>query len=394
MFRLLVRHLNIISSSRIEGEFGGVNFLRLHANVTLRHAFDKLKWAAERRQRKKISDVETSFSKFIKRKSTAIAEADWDFVTKSLTIRSRKVIEAACADFKKYTNQLVEESMSELVFAVWRVEYNDTDTDDAVTEDDSSSDSDDGDVIDIELGPNAISEAGANAISGKEAEGGSEGRKLWEKMEPFRWRRVRRVKLVLVPDEKKYVVQCSCHSSEATCLPCVHQMNVIEDPFHALQLRNLDWHPRVTNAYYYSAVVTGSARDVHLAASSRVYPHITQVIVDEWRCVKQINASNDGVPEEGQLHKNFENVLYNAGNDDDHNDNDQGPENPRKEKRAPAYNGIFADRMHQAIHGALPQNSPKWKEYCMFQKQFLAEANRMRHAVRGVGASLRKKGNT
>jgi hypothetical protein len=32
----------------------------LHANVTLRHAFDtfdKLKWAAERRQRKKISDV-------------------------------------------------------------------------------------------------------------------------------------------------------------------------------------------------------------------------------------------------------------------------------------------------------------------------------------------------
>jgi hypothetical protein len=38
MFRLVVRHLNIISSSRIEGEFGGVNFLRLHSNITLRHA--------------------------------------------------------------------------------------------------------------------------------------------------------------------------------------------------------------------------------------------------------------------------------------------------------------------------------------------------------------------
>ncbi len=30
----------------------------------------------------------------------------------------------------------------------------------------------------------------------------------------------------------------------------------------------------------------------------------------------------------------------------------------------------------------------------MFQKQFLAEAGRMRHAIRGVGASLRLKGNT
>jgi hypothetical protein len=340
--------------------------------------------------------VETSFSKFIKRKSTAITdEADWEFVTRSITIRSRKVIEAACADFKKYTNQLVEESMSDMVFAVWRVEYNDTDSVDDVTENNSSSDSDDGDDADddVELGPNAISEAGADTISGTEA-GSSEGKKLWEKIQPFRWRRVRRVKLVLVPDEKKYVVQCSCRSSEATCLPCVHQMNVIEDPFHALQLRNFDWHPRVTTAYYYSAVVTGSARDVHLAASSRVYPHITQVTVDEWRSVKQINASNDGVPEEGQLDKNFENVSCNAGNDDGHNGNDHGPENPRKDKRAPAYNGIFADRMHQAIHGVLPQNSPKWKEYCMFQKQFLAEANRMRHAVRGVGASLRKKGNT
>ncbi len=80
-------------------------------------------------------------------------------------------------------------------------------------------------------------------------------------------------------------------------------------PFHALRLRDFDWHPRVTTAYYYSAVVTGSARDVHLAASRRVYPHIPQVIVDEWRSAKQINASHDGVPEEGQLGKNFE-YLY------------------------------------------------------------------------------------
>ena len=140
-----------------------------------------------------------------------------------------------------------------------------------------------------------------------------------------------------------------------------------------------------------AAVVTGSARDVHLAASSRVYPHIPQVIVDEWRSGKQINASNDGVPEEGQLDEHFEYLSCNDGNCVD--DNDHGAENPRKEKRLPAYNGIFADRMHQAIHGILPQHSPKWKEYCMFQKQFLAEANRMRHAVRGPGTSVRMRGN-
>ena len=241
-----------------------------------------------------------------------------------------------------------------------------------------------GSRTDVELGPSAISGQEAGADDG-------EGKKSWKKMQPFRWRRVRRVKLVLVPDEKKYVVHCSCCSSEATCLPCVHQMNVIDDPFHALQLRNFEWHPRVTTAYYYSAVVTGSARDVHLAASSRVYPHIPQVIVDEWRSGKQINASNDGVPEEGQLDEHFEYLSCNDDNGVD--DNDHGAENPRKEKRLPAYNGIFADRMHQAIHGILPQHSPKWKEYCMFQKQFLAEASRMRHAVRGPGTSVRMRGN-
>ena len=98
------------------------------------------------------------------------------------------------------------------------------------------------------------------------------------------WRRVRLVKLVLVPDEKKYVVQCSCCSSEATCLPCVHQMNVIEDPFHALQLRNFDWHPRVTTAYYYSAVVSGSARDVHLAASRQSTERETSPSIQRHLC--------------------------------------------------------------------------------------------------------------
>jgi hypothetical protein len=229
---------------------------------------------------------------------------------------------------------------------------------------------------------------------GQEDESGAapgEVKKSWERMQPFRWRRVRLVKLVLVADEKKYVVQCSCCSSEATCLPCVHQMNVIEDPFHALQLRNFDWHPRVTTAYYYSAVVSGNARDVHLAASSRVYPHIPQVVVDEWRATKQMTASNDGVPKEGQLDEKFDYVSRDDFNDG--NDNDQTADNPRKEKRLPAYNGISADRMHQAIRGVLPQNSPKWKEYCIFQKEFHAEANRMRRAVSGQGVSLRTKGN-
>ena len=193
--------------------------------------------------------------------------------------------------------------MSELVFAVWRVDHNDSDSDvGELSEDEISSDSDNGDTAandadDEEHGPSAI--LGQEGETGGAAPG--EVKKSWEKMQPFRWRRVRLVKLVLVADEKKYVVQCSCCSSEATCLPCVHQMNVIEDPFHALQLRNFDWHPRVTTAYYYSAVVSGSARDVHLAASSRVYPHIPQVVVDEWRATKQMTASNDGVPKEGQL---------------------------------------------------------------------------------------------
>jgi hypothetical protein len=138
-------------------------------------------------------------------------------------------------------------------------------------------------------------------------------------------------------------------------------------------------------------MVTGTACDVHLAASSRVYPHIPQVIVDEWRSKKKITASKNGVPDEGQLDENFEPVSFNDCNDT--GDNGQAASQTRKDKRPPAYNGIFADRMHQSIHGVLPQNSPKWKEYCMFQKQFFAEVNRMRHAVPGVGASVRMRGN-
>jgi hypothetical protein len=104
-----------------------------------------------------------------------------------------------------------------------------------------------------------------------------------------------------------------------------------------------------------------------------------------------MTASNDGVPKEGQLDEKFDYVSRDDLNDG--NDNDQTADNPRKEKRLPAYNGISADRMHQAIRGVLPQNSPKWKEYCIFQKEFHAEANRMRRAVSGQGVSLRTKGN-
>jgi hypothetical protein len=85
MHRSNLRHLGIVSSSRIEGEFGAIWFLRLHANTTLRHAFEKLRWASNRRRKKKIAYVEDSLSKWVKRKSDIIDDEDWQFLVKNFT---------------------------------------------------------------------------------------------------------------------------------------------------------------------------------------------------------------------------------------------------------------------------------------------------------------------
>lgn len=48
--------------------------------------------------------------------------------------------------------------------------------------------------------------------------------------------------------------------------------------------------------------------------------------------------------------------------------------------------------MQQAIESALPNNSPVWHEYCLYQKKFLEKVNRMHHNTAGQGTKLRKRG--
>jgi hypothetical protein len=125
-----------------------------------------------------------------------------------------------------------------------------------------------------------------------------------------------------------------------------------------------------------------------------VYPHIPQVMVEEWRNLHEHSASTDGVPEECQLDSNFDPVFETRHDDDGHHgaDFDASSAEHRKSNRPPAYNANFAQRMHQTIEGRLPANSPLWKDYCMFQKDFFEQINRMSHESAGVGASARKRG--
>ena len=389
MYRIAMRHLNIKSSSRIEGEFGAVWSLKLHANTTLRLAFEKLRWAAQRRRRRKLSEVEGSFSRWLKRKSAVVTDdEDWQFLVKHVTSFYRKKIESVVAQVTKYKNQLVEAAVNELVFAVWRVDYDDDNSEPDDEHDCEEYDSDsDKDVDDeVELGPDAVAAPNTSEVNNVRAN--TSGRQ-WSQMTSFRWRRVRRVKLVYCPGENKYEVFCSCQRCEATCLPCVHQLNVMEI-FSGVRLRDLHWHPRVTNAHYYSALVRED--EWHTNATSRIHPHVAQVFVDEWRAGNDKFASSIGVPQEGELGNNFQVTEHHTDTNADDQDNDAPNKESRKSGRVPAYNSAYSQRMHHAIHGALPHSSRHWTEYCLFQKTFFEKIQRRCNTSTGVGPSARKLG--
>jgi len=390
MHRLGLRHLSIISSSRIEGEFGAIWFLRLHANTTLRHAFEKLAWASRRRRRKRLSEVEDAFSKWVKRQSDVIIdEDDWQFLVTNMTKYYRARIEKVMGQVKKYKSQLVQATVSELEFNVWRVVYDDDDSDCEVDDDDSDASGDvsddDGSVDMSEAGPECLS---VNAQSDGTAAPGNPQPKQFSDIQPFLWRRVRRVKLVYSIEKKRYFVFCSCKRCEGTCVPCVHLVNTME-LFGTVRLRDLDWHPRVSNGYYYSALV--SDEDAVFDPMERFHPHILEASVQEWREVNEKYASRVGVPEEGLLDANFDHVAEDGGDFGDGESGDDAAAAPTKSKRAPAYNAAFAQRMHYAIEGALPASSPFWREYCEFQNQFFATISRRSVTFSGVGATNRKR---
>ena len=211
--------------------------------------------------------------------------------------------------------------------------------------------------------------------------------KQFSDIHPLRWRRVRRVKLVYSIEQKRYFVFCSCKRCEGTCFPCVHQMNTME-LFGPVRLRDLDWHPRVSNGYYYSALVSNAAADFD--PMQRFHPHLSEVSVQEWREVNEKHASRVGVPDEGLLDANFEHVVVDGGDVGDGPSGDDGA--AQKSKRTPAYNAAFAQRMHYAIAGALSASSPFWREYCEFQKRFFENISRRAVTFPGVGASNRLTG--
>jgi hypothetical protein len=383
MHRSNLRHLGIVSSSRIEGEFGAIWFLRLHANTTLRHAFEKLRWASNRRRKKKIAYVEDSLSKWVKRKSDIIDDEDWQFLVKNFTKYYRLYLEKVLGQVKHYKCQLVKAEVPQLEFRVWRVVYEESDIE--VADDESeSSDSDDACSVHVdltEIGPQVV-----NAESDTSHVPCESAPRKFADMKPFEWRRVRSVKVVYSIDLKKYLVICSCKRCEGTCVPCAHQLNVMEC-FQQLRLRELVWHPRLSNLYYYSALV--SVTDLNFDVSQHFYPHLSEVLVNEWRAQYEKTASTVDVPEEGHFDVHFHDADGAGGEG-------LGPEDNcavvAEAKRPPAYNMAFAQRMQMAIEGALPAKSPLWKEYCMFQKQFLDNVTRRCITQPGVGAHLRKRG--
>jgi hypothetical protein len=243
------------------------------------------------------------FSKWIKRSSDVIVdEEDWRFLTKNICGHYIKKIENCCSQVHKYQSQLIKETMDELTFAVWRTQYDDMDESDADDDNDySGSDDSSGDDDIIEEGPLAVPLSDAHEEPTQQHDG---SRTTWEDMKPFLWRRVRTVRVVLSPQDRKYFVNCGCQMYEGTCIPCCHQLNVMETFQEKVNLRDLDWHPRVKNLQYYSAVISDTPTAAVVSA-----PHIRQVQVDEWRDAHPNSASMDGVPLQGRLDSNFDPVI-------------------------------------------------------------------------------------
>jgi hypothetical protein len=159
--------------------------------------------------------------------------------------------------------------------------------------------------------------------------------------------------------------------------------------FRPVLFRELNWHSRVTVAHYYSALVSDTWSRDAAELKTRIYPHIREVHVEEWRVLPSSVASTEGVPSEGQLNSNFEPCIQDGP---DHHDGRENDDAPRKKRRPPVYNAAFSQRMQQAIENALPKSSGAWQEYCLYQKDFLERVNRMHHRTAGPGPRLRKRG--
>jgi hypothetical protein len=123
-FRMGKGHLDIISSSRIEGEFSWLWLLRLTSASTLCKSVVKMRWAAHCRHHKKQKSIEDWFSTALKRTCPpGFKASDWTWLDKVMTPHHMKIIVTKIQAASDYALQLTALTPEVMEFAVWRVKY-------------------------------------------------------------------------------------------------------------------------------------------------------------------------------------------------------------------------------------------------------------------------------
>jgi hypothetical protein len=95
-----------------------------------------------------------------------VLKKDWQLVVSNMTKYFRSRIEKVMAEVNKCENQLVQATVSELEFNVWRVDYDDSDCESDDDDSQASDDSHDNTYVDMtERGPDVVTVT----VIGKEA---------------------------------------------------------------------------------------------------------------------------------------------------------------------------------------------------------------------------------
>ncbi len=408
VYRMGRPHFNIVSSSRIEGEFSWLWLLRLTSASTLCKAIVKMRWAADRRHHKKQKSIEDWLSTSLKRKHPDQMHAeDWAWLDKNMTPHHMSVIVKNILAADNYAFQLTGLSDTAIEFSVWRTNYEEepAETDHAPAADAEEQNEDDVAAANIEADgligedPDAAQEAvapeGDFFFQGKRAvaDGAQKSSEQPVRLEPFLYRYIRKV--TLRKEGSHYVMSCTCTNCEAVCSPCAHMFLIFGHVAPTLRLCQLKWHPRTTKSHYFNALFEEAMvplrQLVHTVVGATAHPRIESSLVENWLLRNTDAPSTEGVPPAGRLSADFEHF--------DDNDGEVGAASTSKSKskqaasirRPAAPDKVAADHLHWQITECLGKQHAVYKEYSAHLESFRDDLVRRGIETAGPGKHNRQK---
>jgi hypothetical protein len=405
-------HLNIMSSSRIEGEFSWLWLLRLTSASTLCKSVVKMRWASHRRHHKKQKSIEDWLSTTLKQKCPqGLKSTDWLWLDKVMTPHHMKAIVKKILAASNYASQLTALTPDVIEFAVWRSIYDDDPCDSEDDHGPAEEVEEDGDVdadaiqpddapeVDDATQPVNVPDGNFFFEGARNTEGVSEHAhqeqpsKVPTRLPPFLYRHIRVVKLV--KEEGSYRVTCSCDGCHAVCSPCTHMFLIFEHVAPDMTLAQLPWHPRNTKIHYLSALFENDSCPltnlIQTVVTSSPVPKIPSHFVETWLEKTTHAPSSDGVPRGGRLDEQYEACDDFDGDVGAFETERSSHVRPTSTRRQQPPDKVAADLLHWQVTECLGKQHSVYKEYCEVIKNFRDDLQRRGIEYSGSGKRFRTK---